>query len=1752
MKRLFLTWLLAAFAGAAFAANPMTDGHKLTSLWKKWEEASKADLPKEEAEILSQIKAEAIEKHLPEDFYDAATLYVSTVQRRDWKQRDALRQQLQKEVEAFGDPIVSFLWMKDHASYTSDYIWHCVKKDIDKFQGCHPALHRGVDSYLGGALKRFIANDKEYVLWRLLPNRSYQSIEKDEIYLALKEEVAGRYPSEPALEFVALSSRYYSWEKRKQQIEDYSALAGKYEGKAISVFPKATVLRLRFEILEEQKAPETDFKTLYEDAQALEKERVAYKGDEGILANGTAYPSSLCQTLTKSNLWVELDDDDVIVTFRNLDKATVTLYKDGKKQNSKKIENKTCSFYVKDTVRMKKPQLADGEYTYEAVNGDYHDVAAYTQYTLSIATRTDSRGQCVFIADYHTGKPLPSATVSLMKGDKKLGSSTMKLDGFTPLPSALVRQIKDDNAYYQLVASFGDKKSQPVSLVRDWNYGNGGGVRCNVYRDRGAYNPGDTLKFKAVVYEGNPMLKLKVCEGKELKVKFYDSEYNLLETQELKTNEFGSVSGAFAIPTGLRNGMFRMEVENLASASFRVDEFVLPSFDLSFDKWEKLYLPGDVVPISGKLESYSGHNLTGAIVSLKLSLYDTVVFEGEQEVEKDNCFSFHVPVANAGYYSAEVKVTDPTGETLEFDHSYYVSDDISVSVTVQNRADAEIRLPDDEGVRYYRHNGNYTQVIESKELSFVPKAVSSDGRAVPNPVSYTIRRKDGEVFSKGQVPSGETVKVNLPDEGLYILNCSVSAIDVKGNTIKGDETFRIYCAPDGSKTLTKEAARLFVAGPLTVADGMPITARLGSAEGIAYAVLTVYGKDGEVLITKRLNVRDGEIDKISVPYASTWPDAVRMQVFYFMKGGDVSFERQYRREKTRLSLPLSFTRFHSSAYPGTEYTFTLKAQPGVEALAAAWDKSLDAIASNYWATVSMRDYSVSHVSINSQCGYVSNDYPRGNDRVFYSVRSGNAVAKGALLREAPVMEMAVAESASADMVEEEAVFEEAPQEEEVKLRSVFSSALTFQPHLLSAGDGTVTFSFRTSDKLSTYYVRVYAHGKDMRNAIAEDEMIVSLPVKVSLLEPRFLYEGDVYEAALTLSSMSEVPVSGTLILRAGDSEQQIPVTVEPGATTTHRFTVPVPVIPGSSSVTPGSDSVIPGSDRESPRELTLTAIFKASDFSDAVQVKVPVLPAAQLLTEAHSAVLHAGEDREALLKELRSRFVNVPASEAALKEITVLDMVRDAIPSHVNPSGHDVLSLSEAWYIRLMAGRIGSRDTSSETITDEELIEKIMACRNGDGGFGWFEGMSSSPMITAVLLERFAKLRDRGFTVPDLSSSARYLDKVQFSGSLPYWRGYLSDEQYLRVRAMYPKVGFDVTPVTKADKKRMSEFKKWAADYLTPSKKDGRGLKGQILAKARRLLTLNDLITREGGLALAKSWGVDASSAKLQKSLKADVASLEQYAVEHRDGGWYYPNAVMPWRGLLESEAYAHSLLADLLTTVSDSGTDASTIADGVRLWLMLQKETQHWDTEPAYIDAITTILDGSEAVLDTRVLALSATYKAPFAAIKASGNGFTVERKFFREVTTEVLYDDKTSDKNDNKTVLQEIKPGDKVAVGDKIIAKYVIWNAENRSFVRLGAGREATLRPVDQLSGYRGWRIRPVGGYSWGFTPQGYRDVKSSSTEYYFDSYPEEKTEIREEFFVTQAGTFVAPVTVIESLYAPHYRANSAFRGELVSSAR
>ena len=295
-------YVRAALAAAALflivplmKANPAPDqdGHVLTALWKQYEEANKADRPQKEAEILTKIKNEAVKQHLAADFYDAAVKYMESVQRRDWKKREELRKNLEKEVKDFDEPMVTYLWMSDHAGSPSDARWAFVRDRAEAFRtGHNTALYRGIGGLMGGALKDFVASDYEYVLWHLLGSRRYEDPEKDEIYQALKAEVAGKYPGEGYLAYY-VANRTEEKDARKAALE---TVAERYAGQAVAFWPRQELLRLEFNGLTEAKAGSAAYQALYHKCLTFEKERGALKGDEAKIAKGCEAAKNLTNT----------------------------------------------------------------------------------------------------------------------------------------------------------------------------------------------------------------------------------------------------------------------------------------------------------------------------------------------------------------------------------------------------------------------------------------------------------------------------------------------------------------------------------------------------------------------------------------------------------------------------------------------------------------------------------------------------------------------------------------------------------------------------------------------------------------------------------------------------------------------------------------------------------------------------------------------------------------------------------------------------------------------------------------------------------------------------------------------------------------------------------------------------------------------------------------------------------------------------------------------------------------------------------------------------------------------------------------------------------------------------------------------------------------------------------------------------------------------------------------------------------------
>lgn len=849
-----------------------------------------------------------------------------------------------------------------------------------------------------------------------------------------------------------------------------------------------------------------------------------------------------------------------------------------------------------------------------------------------------------------------------------------------------------------------------------------------------------------------------------------------------------------------------------------------------------------------------------------------------------------------------------------------------------------------------------------------------------------------------------------------------------------------------------------------------------------WAVTELYGNGNRLIDSRltRIDPVDGTTSAvISYDYADSFPDLVTLKVLYFQDGECHSYSMDVRRRLPEYRIPLEFTRFTDTAAPGAVCVFTIRTAAGTECAATVFDAATEDIADNAWNRIVPAPAVVNHAAYTYRCGI-------DRTSMSYLGRTGNRM---------------MAKAANSAYAEEEAIpFQMMNDNGQAgdsgltgHVRSNFMNTLAWEPFLHTDDNGVTGFSFRAADKLSTYYVQLFVHDRDFNNSVLRREMKVTLPVSISIMEPALLYEGDRYVAGVALSNNLDKDLGGRLRIRFLDGNDHTTAKTLSG----NGMDVTVPA-GGSVKFSFGTDCP------EGIGFLGVLADFIPDDSgygSDAVFISIPVRKASQTITEAHSAILFAGASRDNLISSLRSMFTELPGEEAAVREISILGMLMDAIPENIDVRSDNVLSLASALYSDSMLRKLGVGRLSAAQ--KEEIARKIGECLNSDGGYGWFKGMQSSPVVTAALL---VQAKSSGFRISE--KTVGYLDREFFNRKKrPVWLGGLTLQQYAYVRSLYSDVPFDAGSI---DRKEFRKFRKDLKKYLVPA---GRtGLEGQILAKARRILTLKAL----EGSSLASSWGIRANG-RTENSVRNDMVSIIQYARKHVSGGWYYPNAVMPWRGLMESELHAHVLLCRLLESAGgldpENAARAAEISEGIRLWIMMQKETQDWKSDPSYVEALGEVLKGSDDLLGTKVLALSATGTRPFGEIGASGNGFKVERAFFRNGV--------------------ELKDGDTLRIGETIKAEYRIWNQENRSFVLLSAPRPACLRPVNQLSSCNG---------------HVYVNKAADRTEFWYETFPEEDTVLTEGFHVTQEGRFQSPVITVESLYAPHYRANDKYKGILV----
>lgn len=715
----------------------------------------------------------------------------------------------------------------------------------------------------------------------------------------------------------------------------------------------------------------------------------------------------------------------------------------------------------------------------------------------------------------------------------------------------------------------------------------------NIYLDRGIYRPGQTVHVAAILHKITDGTKTNVVANDEIEFRLTDANYQEVASKTVKTDDFGTASAEFVLPTDRLTGEWHIEAEGEkedAEMYFKVEEYKRPTFEVSFNKYEKEYQLGDTIKVTGVAKTYAGVPVANAkvayIVNRQLPWWawwrgyntgdikrDTVVTNDKGEFEvtvsltipKDQKLDDRNDII-CYHYGIEAAVTSVSGETREGEEYITASNkQLMLNVSIKNK----FRNDEASGLSVNVRNNAGMEMKEAK-------------------LAFKIDNQSKQYATVQEV--NEAIK--KLSSGKHQLTAKASYKDI---VVNDTANFIIFSLDDKTPIeYTKHWS--YITHQTFKDENDVITLQFGtSAENVEVFYDVFVGdehKESTVLHASNSLIRK---DFKAVK-------GKNILVSYAWVRNDTLYTKNYclYQPQPEKSLNVTWKTFRNKLLPGQkeEWTLNIKNPRSNEAgtfqlLANLYDKSLDAIASSSWNTRlgmgvgssstewNMVRSATTSLNINRHFNanfykepalskfniwpfsYQSRYYSRSK-AMLMSVDGGKVydVVESQPVFAAPVAkydseEMSIAEdnaalnetvvvgygtmkkAANANLTIKESTEEAgASKTASVDMRSNFAETAFFYPQLFADNNGDVSIKFTLPESTTTWKFRALAHDKDMNNGMLQDEVIAQKQLMISPNMPRFIRKGDKGILASVVSNLSEKALNTKTTIEVIDPETE--------------------------------------------------------------------------------------------------------------------------------------------------------------------------------------------------------------------------------------------------------------------------------------------------------------------------------------------------------------------------------------------------------------------------------------------------------------------------------------------------------------------------------------------------------------------------------------------------------------------------------------
>lgn len=141
------------------------------------------------------------------------------------------------------------------------------------------------------------------------------------------------------------------------------------------------------------------------------------------------------------------------------------------------------------------------------------------------------------------------------------------------------------------------------------------------FTDRSLYRPGQTIHFKAILLRpGSGKASHEPAAGQTVRVTFHDANNQEVASQELRSNDFGSIAGSFTAPTDRLAGRMSLRCSWSSDQTWiNVEEYKRPKFAVRLDLPEREYRLDETVTVAGQALAYTGAAVDGAAVVYRVT-----------------------------------------------------------------------------------------------------------------------------------------------------------------------------------------------------------------------------------------------------------------------------------------------------------------------------------------------------------------------------------------------------------------------------------------------------------------------------------------------------------------------------------------------------------------------------------------------------------------------------------------------------------------------------------------------------------------------------------------------------------------------------------------------------------------------------------------------------------------------------------------------------------------------------------------------------------------------------------------------------------------------------------------------------------------------------------------------------------------------------------------------------------------------------